>query len=220
MKKKGIEMKIRKKTAKNNNLSKFREEMMARNKALVKRAIGHIVKIGGPVSYSSVSTVTYDIADEKKEEKGLTLQGISTSEIYRALVDAASSGQSLKEGSHKYQRVVSTLSKGDLQMSMHVLRVENAELKMKNSVLTQKLNESPETEQYVESIPESIISQVDKLKSVARSLVNRLCELELTFVDTRDYTLKLDVYNEIIMQKDALELFYKKEINEIKSKIS
>lgn len=210
----------RKKEAKNNNLSNYREEMMKRNKALVKRCIEHILRIGGPVTYSSVSKVTYDLADAKKGEKGLSVAAISKSKVYRVLVDAAGAGQESKKGSHKFQRVVSTLSKGDLQMSLHVLRVENAEQKMEISILKDKLDQAPNSIEYVKPMQDSVVKLSDELKSIARSLVNRLCELDLAYIDTRNYELILAVYNEVIMQKSALELFYMKEINEIKSKNS
>ncbi len=102
---------------------------------------------------------------------------------------------------------------------LHALRVENAGLKQENKTLALKLKEAPETIETIESIPDEIIKKAHALQSIARGIVNRLCELELTFIDSKTNTLMLAHYGEVIVHEEALKLFYKKEIDEIQSKI-
>jgi len=207
---------MRKREAKNNNLQKYREKLLSKNEALVRDAIAHITGLGGEVSFSSVSKVTYDLA-LKDGEKGLTLAAISKNSLYRALVEEAQANSQISKGSiggstHRY-------SPGDMQVAIHALRVENANLKEANKLLTLKLKEVPERIETVQPISDSIIKQSNALHGVARSMVNRMCELEIAYIDTETNSLKLAMYDDIIVREEALNLFYKKELNEIRTKI-
>ena len=203
---------------KNDNLLKHRELLQKRNTALVKRAIEHIRKLGGNITMSMVSKVTYEIAKIEDGEKGITLAGISTSSIYRALVEEAKANSEMKQPSinstrHKHY------SDGDIRMMLHALRVENEDLKRTNRILSQQLKEETNDIAYTEPIKDTLIKEYNQIKNAARSMVSRLCELELTYIDTNTETLRILHYEEMIVPSDALNLFYKKELDDIQRKI-
>ena len=200
------------KTQKNDNLLKFREIQQAQNKALVQRAIEHIQQLNGDVNFSLVSKVTYDIADATQGEKGISLAGLSKSKIYRPMIEKAKlsngvNAENLKSSSK------SRVSIGDMQMSFHAIRVENAKLKMENKVLSKRVKELDAPLQELGNIDMNIMKQYDEMKQVCASLVSRLLELELTYIDKEKETLNVAIYDEVILQKQSLELFYKKELH-------
>ncbi len=203
--------------AKNNNLDIYKEKVASTNKALVKKAIAHIVDLSGEITFSSVSKVTYEVADIQKKQKGLTVAGISTSSIYRALVENAKANQDVGTDNRRRAKV-KNYSSGDLGLMIHSLRVENASLKQNNKILTSASREVEREIETVEPISEKIIKKGNALQDVSRSIVNRLCELELGYIDTQN-NLRLQGYEYILVHKEALELFYKKELDDIKSKI-
>ena len=201
------------KSPKNNNLDKYRERQGAINEALVKRAIDYIKELKGEINFSSVSKVTYDIADVQKGEEGITLAGISKSIVYRPMVEKAKAASSL--GVSEESSSIKSLSVGDMQMSFHSLRVQNAKLKMENKVLSQSLKETEAPKQEIGNIQEDVIKQWEEMKQVSSSLVSRLMELELAYIDTKNATLNVTVYDEVIVSSKALKLFYEKELNEL-----
>lgn len=203
---------------KNDNLLKHRELLQKRNTALVKRAIEHIRKLDGNITMSMVSKVTYEIAKIENGEKGITLAGISTSSIYRALVEEAKANSEMKQSSINGTRA-KHYSDGDIRMMLHALRVENEDLKRTNRILSQQLKEETNDIAYTEPIKDTLIKEYNQIKNAARSMVSRLCELELTYIDTNTETLRILHYEEMIVPSDALKLFYKKELDDIQRKI-
>ncbi len=203
---------------KNDNLLKHRELLQKRNTALVKRAIEHIRKLDGNITMSMVSKVTYEIAKIEDGEKGITLAGISTSSIYRALVEEAKANSEMKQTSINGTRA-KHYSDGDIRMMLHALRVENEDLKRTNKILSQQLKEETNDIAYTEPIKDTLIKEYNQIKNAARSMVSRLCELELTYIDTNTETLRILHYEEMIVPSDALNLFYKKELDDIQRKI-
>ena len=75
---------------KNNNLAEYRAFQEEKNKELVLKSIKYIKSLNGIINFSTVSQVTYDIADPLKNEKGLTLAGLSKNKLYRSLIDRKS----------------------------------------------------------------------------------------------------------------------------------
>jgi len=203
--------------AKNDNLQKHKERLVESNKALVNKAIAHIEELGGGITFSSVSKVTYEIADIQSKETGITLAGITKNPIYRALVEEAQANQNL-DGKRKRSPNIRQYSQGELGLIVHALRVENENLKHDNRILKLKLKEMPDVIETVEPIREKIIKKGNALQDVARSMVNRLCELELAYIDANN-TLRLHGYNYTIVGEEALKLFYEKELNDIKLKV-
>lgn len=202
---------------KNNNLDNYRKKLVEINEALVRTAIEHIQKIDGEVTFSNVSKVTYDLADTETGQKGLTLAAITKNTVYRALVESAKASQSVFQaggaGNSK------TLTSGDLRLSLHTLRVENAKFKQDNKLLKHKLMVFPEHTDTVEPIQDKIIRNANVLIDISRSIVNRLCELEIAYIDVQTETVRLIHYENVIVPKEALYLFYNKELENAKFNI-
>jgi hypothetical protein len=203
------------KAQKNDNLGKYRERQQAMNEALVLRAIKHIQQLNGDVNFSLVSKVTYDISDAIKGEKGISLAGISKSKIYRPMIEKAKASNG--SNSDEMKKTRGRVSVGDMQMSFHSIRVENAKLKMENKILAKQLEEVIEPRQEIGNIEVSIMNQYDEMRQICSSLVSRLLELELTYIDSETTTLNVVMYDDIVLQKQSLELFYEKELYAIKN---
>lgn len=203
--------------AKNDNLTKYREKSNQQNEMLIQRAIEHIASVGGDITFSTVSKVTYDIADYTKGEKGLTLPAISKSKIYRPMIEKAQASNMIVNPKQKVKAIGGKYSVGDMQLVLHELRVDNAKLKIENKILAMQIKAVQIPIQGVGNIEESVIKKADEIKGVAHSMVNRLLELELAYLDTTSLTLNVALYDEVIVSYEALQLFYKKELDEIKS---
>ncbi len=203
------------KAQKNNNLDKYRQQQQSMNEALIQRAIEHIQQLNGDISFSLVSKVTYDIADATKGEKGISLAGISKSKVYRPMIEKAKLSNGINSDNPKATR--GRVSVGDMQMSFHAMRVENAKLKMENKILSKQLKETEAPRQELGNIDMKIMKQYDEMKQVCSSLVSRLLELELTYVDREKMTLNVAIYDEVILREEALALFYEKELHAIKN---
>jgi len=208
-------MEARKK--KNNNLNKYRERLSENNEKLVRKVIAHIRGLSGAVTFSSVSKVSYELADVENGQKGLTVAGVSKNPVYRALIEEAKANQDLHYISPR--SMPKKLSDGDIRLMLHALRVENENLKRDNKILTLKLKELPSPIETVSPIRDSIIQKSNFLQDIARSMTNRLCELELAYIDSGTNTLKVSHYNDVLVNREALEIYYKKELNEIQSKV-
>ena len=199
------------KLQKNNNLEKYRAQQQSQNESLIQRAISHIKRLNGDINFSLVSKVTYDIADTSKGEKGISLAGISKSKIYRPMIEKAKLSNGSNIGTVKNPS--KKISVGDMQISFHSLRVQNAKLKMDNKVLLQQLKEIEVPRQELGNIDMNIMKQYSEMKQICASLVSRLSELELVYIDGEKTTLNVAIYDEVILQKESLELFYEKELH-------
>ena len=206
------------KAKKNDNLAVYRERMQERNRALVERAIEHIRRLNGEINFSLVSKVTYDIADAAKGEKGISLAGISKNRLYRSMIEKAKLADGIK-GKDKNVGVKSGVSVGDLQMSFHALRVENARLKNEKKILERQLKEMDRPVRELENIDANLLKRYEEMRRICSSIVSRLLELELAYIDGEKETLNVAIYDEVIVQKQTLELFFGKELDAIKSKI-
>jgi len=201
---------------KNDNLDKHRKKMQGIYIELIQKAISHIESLNGDITMSAVSRVSYEIADKEKGEKGITLPGISTNPEYRALVEHSRANQELHEPKDRRELKAKYLSEGDIRMMVHVLRTENIELKRTNKVLIQQLKDIPDTVETIAPVEEKIIAAYNAMMNVSRALTNRLCELELTYIDATNETLNVAHYNDVVVPSEALKLFYEKELNEIR----
>ena len=114
---------------------------------------------------------------------------------------------------------IGTYSPGDMQLSLHALRVDNGKLKNENKILKQLLKNIPDSTEAVPQIKDEIIENANALQNIARSLVNRLCELEIAYIDTNSEAVKLLHFEEMIVPKEALIKFYKKELDNAKSNV-
>jgi hypothetical protein len=207
-----------KQKAKNDNLLKHKELLQKRNKALIQRAIAHIKQLGGAISMSIVSKVTYEIANIEEKEKGITLAGISKNPIYRAMVEQAQADSELKNSSGNRTKL-KHYSEGDIRMMLHTLRVENNELKRINKIIAQQLKEESHAIEASKPIEDALVKEYNGIRNTARSMVNRLCELELAYIDANTETLRVMHYEDILVPSEALKQFYLKELDDIQRKI-
>jgi len=204
----------KKHAAKNNNLNTYREKLMESNEELVKECIAHIRNIGGEVKFSTVSKVSYGLSDAEKGQKGLTLAAISKSPVYRALVEQAQADMSIHQVEHHSK--AHSHSKGDLKLKLYALQSDNAKLKQEKKILELKLKEVAPQIETVKPIRDEIIEDSNALRSISKSIVTRILELELAYIDTKDETIKLLHYGSVIVSKDALNKFFKKELDNAK----
>lgn len=195
--------------AKNDNLITYRKKQRIQNEELIRRAIEHIVRLNGDVSFSMVSKVTYDIANRDVGEDGISLAGISKNRLYRGMVEKAKASQSLK--TNQAERNIKNLSIGDIQMSMHSLRIELAKLKKENRVLSQMLEAKEPLREIVEGVPLHLVEHAKELRRAGKSMIERLLELELVYIDTQAQTLCVAMYDDVVMPKGAFELFFEQD---------
>ena len=129
---------------KNNNLAEYRAFQEEKNKELVLKSIKYIKSLNGIINFSTVSQVTYDIADPLKNEKGLTLAGLSKNKLYRSLIEKAKLSQNidinLKSNRSFYENSSnSNITVADIKLQLHELRVKNVNLKMENKILSEQM---------------------------------------------------------------------------------
>ena len=131
---------------KNNNLAEYRAFQEEKNKELVLKSIKYIKSLNGIINFSTVSQVTYDIADPLKNETGLTLAGLSKNKLYRSIIEKAKLSQNidmnLKSNRSFYENSSnSNMTVADIKLQLHELRVKNVNLKMENKILSEQNNQ-------------------------------------------------------------------------------
>ncbi len=202
---------IKKHLAKNNNLDAYRQKLVVSNEALVIKCIAHIRSIEGEIKFSTVSRVSYGLANTEEGQSGLTLAAISKNPVYRLLVEQAQADTSLHQTGKHYAKA-NNFSKGDLKLTLYGLQSANTKLKQEKKILELKLKEvSPHTE-TVTPIRDEIIENANALRNIAKSIVTRILELELAYIDTKDDSIKLMHYESVLVTKDALNKFFEKEL--------
>lgn len=209
--------------SKNNNLSEYREFRQEKNKELILKAIKHIESLNGIINFSTVSQVTYDIADPLKKEKGITLAGLSKSKVYRSLIEKAKLSQNidtnLKSNKSFYDfRADSNITIADIKLQLHELRVRNVKLKMENKILRDQLKIISISPNTVETVSEDILKKYKHLYQISSNLISRLLELEVAYIDLEQISLNVQMYDDVILQKESLELLYKDKLNELRNK--
>lgn len=197
--------------AKNDNLITYRKKQRTQNEQLINRAIEHILKLNGDVSFSMVSKVTYDIANAEAGEDGISLAGISKNKLYRGMVEKAKASHSLK--TNQTERSIKSLSVGDIQMSMHSLRIELAKLKKENRVLSQMLEIKEPKKELIEGVPSHLIERAKELRKAGKNMIERLLELELVYIDKQAQTLCVAMYGDVVIPNGAFGLFFEKDEN-------
>jgi hypothetical protein len=204
------------KSLKNNNLSKYREDLQNKNKKLVERAISYISSLNGDISFSLVSKVTYDIADSLKEEKGITLAGLSKSKIYRPLIEKAQLSQDGKI--NKKSSLSNTdISMGDIKLQIHTFRVQNINLKLENKILSEQLQILGTPIPELNTIDENMVKKYKYFSEACSNLISRLLELDLVYIDTDKLTLNVQMFDDIVLTKDSLGMLYKDKLNEYRN---
>lgn len=207
---------------KNNNLAEYRAFQEEKNKELVLKSIKYIKSLNGIINFSTVSQVTYDIADPLKNEKGLTLAGLSKNKLYRSLIDKAKLSQNidinLKSNRSFYENSSnSNITVADIKLQLHELRVKNVNLKMENKILSEQMKTLSSTVSTVEPVSDDMLEKYKFLYQICSNLISRLLELDVAYIDLERTTLNVQIYDDVILQKEALEILYKDKLNELKN---
>ena len=207
---------------KNNNLAEYRAFQEEKNKELVLKSIKYIKSLNGIINFSTVSQVTYDIADPLKNEKGLTLAGLSKNKLYRSLIDKAKLSQNidinLKSNRSFYENSSnSNITVADIKLQLHELRVKNVNLKMENKILSEQMKTLSSTVSTVEPVSDDMLEKYKFLYQICSNLISRLLELDVAYIDLERTTLNVQMYDDVILQKEALEILYKDKLNELKN---
>ncbi len=208
---------------KNNNLAEYRAVQEEKNKELVLKSIKYIESLNGIINFSTVSQVTYDIADPLKNEKGLTLAGLSKNKLYRSLIEKAKLSQNidinLKSNRSFYKNSSnSNMTVADIKLQLHELRVKNVNLKMENKILSEQMKTlSSSVSHPVETVSEDMLKKYKYLYQICSNLIGRLLELDVAYIDLEQSTLNVQMYDDVILQKEALEILYKDKLNELRN---
>ena len=207
---------------KNNNLAEYRAFQEENNKELVLKSIKYIKSLNGIINFSTVSQVTYDIADPLKNEKGLTLAGLSKNKLYRSLIEKAKLSQNidinLKSNRGFYENSSnSNMTVADIKLQLHELRVKNVNLKMENKILSEQMKTLSSTLSTVEPVSDDMLKKYKFLYQICSNLISRLLELDVAYIDLERTTLNVQIYDDVILQKEALEILYKDKLNELKN---
>ncbi|MDN5103812.1 hypothetical protein O8C79_00680 [Aliarcobacter butzleri] len=208
---------------KNNNLVEYRAVQEEKNKELVLKSIKYIESLNGIINFSTVSQVTYDIADPLKNEKGLTLAGLSKNKLYRSLIEKAKLSQNidinLKSNRSFYENSSnSNMTVADIKLQLHELRVKNVNLKMENKILSEQMKTlSSSVSHPVETVSEDMLKKYKYLYQICSNLIGRLLELDVAYIDLEQSTLNVQMYDDVILQKEALEILYKDKLNELRN---
>lgn len=207
---------------KNNNLAEYRAVQEEKNKELVLKSIKYIKSLNGIINFSTVSQVTYDIADPLKNEKGLTLAGLSKNKLYRSLIEKAKLSQNidinLKSNRSFYENSSnSNMTVADIKLQLHELRVKNVNLKMENKILSEQMKTLSSTVSTVEPVSDDMLKKYKFLYQICSNLISRLLELDVAYIDLERTTLNVQIYDDVILQKEALEILYKDKLNELKN---
>ena len=210
------------KKIKNNNLAEYRAFQEEKNKELVLKSIKYIKSLNGIINFSTVSQVTYDIADPLKNEKGLTLAGLSKNKLYRSLIEKAKLSQNidinLKSNRSFYENSSnSNMTVADIKLQLHELRVKNVNLKMENKILSEQMKTLSSTVSTVEPVNDDMLKKYKFLYQICSNLISRLLELDVAYIDLERTTLNVQIYDDVILQKEALEILYKDKLNELKN---
>ena len=207
---------------KNNNLAEYRAFQEEKNKELVLKSIKYIKSLNGIINFSTVSQVTYDIADPLKNEKGLTLAGLSKNKLYRSLIEKAKLSQNIdinfKSNRGFYENSSnSNMTVADIKLQLHELRVKNVNLKMENKILSEQMKTLSSTVSTVEPVSDDMLKKYKFLYQICSNLISRLLELDVAYIDLERTTLNVQMYDDVILQKEALEILYKDKLNELKN---
>jgi len=208
--------------AKNDNLLKYRKELQKRNEELILRAIKHIETLNGIINFSTVSQVTFDIAEPLKKEKGMSLAGISKNKLYRSIIEKAKLSQNIEVNLKTNRNFYSNESNknitiADIKLQLHELRVKNANLKMENKIISEQLKSINLTSNVVNTVDEDLVKKYKYFSQTCSNLINRILELDIAYIDLDNTTLNLQIFDDVILQKDAFELLYKDKLNELRN---
>ena len=111
----------------------------------------------------------------------------------------------------------SNMTVADIKLQLHELRVKNVNLKMENKILSEQMKTLSSTVSTVEPVSDDMLKKYKFLYQICSNLISRLLELEVAYIDLERTTLNVQIYDDVILQKEALEILYKDKLNELKN---
>lgn len=179
------------------NLENYRKEKKEKNLILMTKAISHLKSIGANINQSSVSKITYLIADPLIGENGLTAAAISKNPIYRALITSEKlqmNNQEIAKGRYK-----TTLNEAEASLEIFRLKSEISQYKRDLKILQHHLKNIK-----YEDIKNDSITNIDEyieLRDALITIIEILFERKLISFDA-EFNLQLTLYgNKLLNNK-------------------
>lgn len=197
-------MMTNKKLKKNDSLSKYREELVKKNKNLVQKACDYIRSIGGEINYSNVAKATASVIDINNNEKPLTAAAISKNDEYKMLINTeakkANSGGTVKTIRGK----VAQMGLADLSAELFEQRTENHKLKREIKVLKDQLAGIPTLDDKTKGTSSTNNKENEETIRAASNLVKLLLEQELAYLDLESKELRLATFGTPMLKGKSL----------------
>ena len=193
---------------KQDNLAQHRIDKVEKNKKLVERSIQYILKMGGQITFSSVSETSKIIADPTKGEKGLTISGLQKNPEYDLMVKKA---QMSSKPNHSISSLKSMdgLSEGDLRTQIFLHKQEIERLKYDNKVLVHHLKNGDG--HLVQSSDNDMQKTLIKTRSALNDVLNTLAKANLTFTDKVTRDIRIAGFKTLLLEGNVYEGIFGKE---------
>lgn len=179
------------------NLASYRREIKEKNFILITKAISHLKSIGANINQSSVSKVTYLIADPLIGESGLTAAAISKNPIYKTLI--TSEKLQMNHQQVTKDRYKTTLNEAEASLEIFRLKSEISQYKRDMKILQHHLKNIK-----YEDIKNDSASNIDEnieLRDALTTIIEVLFERKLISFDT-EFNLQLALYgNKLLSNK-------------------
>ena len=88
---------------------------------------------------------------------------------------------------------------------------------MENKILSEQMKTLSSTVSTVEPVSDDMLKKYKFLYQICSNLISRLLELDVAYIDLERTTLNVQIYDDVILQKEALEILYKDKLNELKN---
>ena len=88
---------------------------------------------------------------------------------------------------------------------------------MENKILSEQMKTLSSTVSTVEPVSDDMLEKYKFLYQICSNLISRLLELDVAYIDLERTTLNVQIYDDVILQKEALEILYKDKLNELKN---
>jgi len=183
-----------KKLKKNDSLSKYREELVKKNKNLVQKACDYIRSIGGEINYSNAAKATASVIDINNNEKPLTAAAISKNDEYKSIINAEAKKASSSGTTKTVRGKVAQMGLADLSAELFEQRTENHKLKREIKVLKDQLVEIPTLDDKTKGTSSTNNKENEETIRAASNLVKLLLEQELAYLDLESKELRLATF--------------------------
>jgi regulator of replication initiation timing len=193
-----------KKLKKNDSLSKYREELVKKNKNLVQKACDYIRSIGGEINYSNVAKATASVIDINNNEKPLTAAAISKNDEYKSIINAEAKKASSSGTAKTIRGKVAQMGLADLSAELFEQRTENHKLKREIKVLKDQLAAIPTLDDKTKGTSSTDNKENEETIRAASNLVKFLLEQELAYLDLESEELRLATFGTPMLKGNPL----------------